>query len=531
VIGNNSSFINKGENNILFVEIWDIENQLITRHIHTIQNSYTCGIFPIAEHINSGWKIIRVYSQTPYPANQITYVHLPILVVDYDAEEQDIIRKLQNSFHPEIPAAQTIKTVQLDLNVNQPEIEGRQSIQVKVEIPDHLKTNEKIDLIAMARFGEFFPIMNCAVYNSFNNGYVIKHKLNRAGQDEGIPKGLFLNGKYVIPEEEREKVYEMITLAVFGDNPGIFFTYTNSKDEFSFNITDLTGDLRIYLSAINGKSDKIEIITDSIPPLQLEYNKSSMEDWLAPLRNYQKNSKTRKIISDNYSSINKLDSSRLLTIYDTTRLYETADRSYKLSDYVAFSSVKELIIEILPFVKIKEEKGHSEILIYNSQNPELNMGGPLFLINGIPSRDNDFVAGLDVQNIDVIEVLFSKETLYPFNWMGRGGVLAIYTKIPIEIPNHKYRKMKGIYMDKGSFIIQNPVNETEFYTPNIEPLIYWNPVLQKDDSIDIEFNFISGDQTGSLNIIVFGMTANGELLYGNSTVQVVAFRTEKTGNK
>lgn len=513
---------------IYYVELWNSENQLLYRHIHRIKDQIIYGSFFVSPDQNPGWRTIRAYSQRSLRNGRPVQVHLPILVIHSELQEEQIRDSLKNGFSANKRRDDSLVELELKVDLYPENPETRNNIQCTVKLPDYFQKQPIIPLVASAYFGDFFPQVDYGIYNS--NLYGSERWLDENGEkmNEAPSEGLMLKGMYELPEEDKSKVFAMVTLSHLGEDPGIMYNYTNLKHEFSFDLSDIQGDVSAYLSVLDGQSEKIRLLPDNVPELHLSYSILDRTEWLLPLLKYQRNRKIQKLVKENYAPLIQSDTVQSISIYDTTRIYSKADRSYNLSDYIAFENVKELIIEILPYVKIHEDNGRYNIYLVNNQNPDLDINSPLYLINGIPTRDADFIAGLDVSNIDIVEVLYSKEALYSFNWLGKGGILAIYTKTPVKVPNYKLHAIKGIYPDQGSYQIIESGDEMQHYTPQIEPMIYWNPQLKMDKKGQISFNFLAGDQTGQLNVCLFGIGPDGEIVHGRGVIEVSTFANKVT---
>lgn len=531
VLGFDQGYQDTTRKDIYYVELWNSDNQLLYRHIHRIRDHILYGSFTISRDQETGWKIIRAYPQNPIPNEQSVQVHLPILLIHSDIDEVEMQDNLQRGFARKGRTDAPIGGIELQVMLS-PKIEAiRKEIQCTVELPEYLRQNKLIPLVASAYFEDFIPSMDYNFYNSAQYGFEHRYDGNGERSDNTLPEGLLLRGIYELPEEDKSKIFAMVTLSHLGINPGILYNYTNLKDEFSFDLSDIEGEVFAYLTVLDGNSEKIKILPDKVPELNLDYFVSERNEWLMPLMRYRENRKIQKIIHENYTPFNQLDTTQTITIYDTTRIYTLADRTYRLSDYIPFSDVRELIVEILPYVKIHEDNGNYHIYIVNNQNPDLDANSPLFIVNGIPTTDANFIASLDIDNIDIVEVLYSKEALYPFNWLGKGGILAIYTKTPVSVPNYILHAIKGIYPDQGEYQLDEAKDEFQLNTPQIEPVIFWNPQLKIDGSGNLTFNFRTGDQTGRLNVCLFGVGPNGEILFGKGMIQINTFVNSGSNNR
>jgi hypothetical protein len=159
------------------------------------------------------------------------------------------------------------------------------------------------------------------------------------------------------------------------------------------------------------------------------------------------------------------------------------------------------------------------LYIYNRFNPNLGKN-PLFLVNGLPTRDQEFILNMDVSNIHIVEVLYSKQTLLPFGWLGRDGILAIYTRKPVEVPNIKVVNVNGMFKSSGIYQLFDDPDLKNNTIPYFQPSVYWNPevTIHGKETFDLEIS--TGDETGILDIFVVGMDEKGNILTGVESITI-----------
>jgi hypothetical protein len=201
------------------------------------------------------------------------------------------------------------------------------------------------------------------------------------------------------------------------------------------------------------------------------------------------------------------------------RIYEKADKVYDLDEYIELKDMREVIIELLPNVKIFRDNDQTQIKIFYHQNLDI-IPDPLFLVNGNIVKDNDFILNMDNRNIKRIEILFNKSTLEPFGPLGIGGVVAIYTKKPVSIPSGLQVDLEGYHKPAEKIIQFDPGEMPSDHYPEFNPLLYWDPVCKTNDSGVREISFHTNDLVSDFEIVIEGLTPDGRAFYHCEIVSV-----------
>jgi hypothetical protein len=164
----------------------------------------------------------------------------------------------------------------------------------------------------------------------------------------------------------------------------------------------------------------------------------------------------------------------------------------------------------------KHDNVHGNI-IDNLENDAYMMrySGAQFYLDGVPV-DREFIASMPVGIFDKVEVV--KIGGYMVN--GGPGVF-FYLK---RGERQKYETKDAVGMKSGKVMGYSMIRK--FYSPNYEtPLpevtkndfrntLYWNPILRTDSTGVANVSFYNSDQTGEVDIVVEGVTADGKLCRG-----------------
>ena len=189
------------------------------------------------------------------------------------------------------------------------------------------------------------------------------------------------------------------------------------------------------------------------------------------------------------------------------------DRRFILDAYEDFENLPSLLYEISTPLKFKSQKSGG----YQAQmfNPEFGArtfypGTPLFVIDGKLTRNDQFIADLDIELIDTLDLYYYFENLnQKFGVLGHNGLVHIQThgpgvELPPEDPFYSYQ-MPALLPKLNAY--KSPAIPEG--VPHLGPLQYWNAELQTNAEGKGHFTFKQGDYPGSFVIKICVLTEKG----------------------
>ncbi len=183
-----------------------------------------------------------------------------------------------------------------------------------------------------------------------------------------------------------------------------------------------------------------------------------------------------------------------------------SDLKIKLDEFIAFSDMRQLTKEILHNLQIRTRKGKEIIRVYNRDIMHTLYGGPLFILDGIPTFDKDDYLDLNPANLESIEVISSFKNINRFGEFGKNGIVIVKSKKGEEFK----QKKNNIISFQG---YQAPANRSfpdysqiDSGSPDFRSLIYWDQI---DTSHEETRGFYLSDDIASLRISVVGITSDG----------------------
>jgi hypothetical protein len=237
------------------------------------------------------------------------------------------------------------------------------------------------------------------------------------------------------------------------------------------------------------------------------------------VQNYLALSRQRKKVFQIYNSLETQLKPEKVDI-DVQEL--NTDMSYDIDEYESFEFVHDFFGELITPLKFIYQKDSTYIAeLYNptgrtSSNTKLS-GAPLFIIDGKLTRDANFVARMDMDYIETIELMYRTDNLRSkFNAIGRSGVIKITTNLK-DVPISEGERDDVFILPGLQRTAAFPTFDASTQQPIFLPHLYWNPEITTNKSGKAEFSFYQSDDISSFVIHAIGKGKNGQ--YGQGSVQ------------
>ncbi|MDW3195948.1 MAG: hypothetical protein R8G66_26470 [Cytophagales bacterium] len=191
-------------------------------------------------------------------------------------------------------------------------------------------------------------------------------------------------------------------------------------------------------------------------------------------------------------------------IYTPEPLFNDADNTILLSDYVEFGTMKEVIKEIIPYV-FMTKKG---IGVFSVDQKKSFKPKPLILINGVPVPYEEIVMGLQPTEIHSVQVLNKLSTIAPYGNLALGGIVSIVMKDQFDFPN----ELESIEVE-GYFKSKAPkAPEKVDGVPYFPALVHWQADVPVDQNGNASIDFLVPDYGTNVGVEVMGITSTGRVI-------------------
>ncbi len=542
---------------MLITELLDQDGTLIFHHIHSMSQGSSPGSYDLPDTLGTGCYWLRAYTryQVDFTENLIHY--LPVFIIHPDDmsdpetlnEKLDVSQNLTNrQGGPDQDEIRSQDNPSFQEKIRVEILEGEKTASIRETVSLTIRMTDQNGDPVTSRFiflvrdqhqfsADLIQPRSLPDYSSLQgklNTYRIGGEDNpgktlpsitgvlpeKMAQPKYQPqKELKLKGRYVEPKTLEKLSFRAISLTQTGQNPGFKLLFTDREGKFEFNQLNFNNqENQLVLNA--GINEGIIIENELVRP---PFSPPPVDGNLMQAAVFQQYLKMREIdlqYKKFYSRLESFDvDSSLEKNISRYRIYEKADRSYDLDNYIELIDMREVIIELLPNVKIFKEDDQTRIKIFYHGNVDI-LPDPLFLVNGKVVKDNDFILNMDNRNIESIEVLFKESSLEPFGPIGMGGVVAIYTKEPIEIPFGIPLDFMGYHAPDERVVQFNPRENGSDHYPDFNPLLYWDPECVTDEKGIGKVSFYTNDLASDYEVIIEGLTREGIPFYHQGRLSV-----------
>lgn len=289
----------------------------------------------------------------------------------------------------------------------------------------------------------------------------------------------------------------------------------NGKIEIPL-LYDLYGKEDVFFSIESKNKDfanRYSVSLDSVNPVFHPYytsQESNDEDTYGEL------SHKRRLVMDSYQFFQKkpLSSDQSNSLND--RFEEEAmgsDLQVKVDEYVVFPTMADLVKEVIPFLEIKSKKNSKIVRLLINQKKFYSRPkvGPLFVIDGAMTKEQDIFLDLKPIDIYTIKIINDANKLTPFGALGKNGIVLVQTKQKKSekiIDRSKTQSFLGLN-EASSYSSQNNFSASNNRIPDVRPNLLWLPLSETSLMGEAKIKFNCSDLTGQFMIVVSGKTKAG----------------------
>ena len=201
-------------------------------------------------------------------------------------------------------------------------------------------------------------------------------------------------------------------------------------------------------------------------------------------------------------------------------LSSVSRRRYHLDDYVRFHSVQEIVVEILPELSLKKEKGRTLLQLVISdvlRNRYDITDHILVMMDGVVVSDLQLLLDFDamlIEDIDIYDQAFVCGTV-PFH-----GLVNFITKknyvTALRFPaNVRVVDFQGVAYPVA-YNGAVPSGEGQ----DLRQLLYWHPILKVNADSDYRIEITTPGYAGRFKVVAEGFTEDGKPIYQEFTFDV-----------
>lgn len=290
---------------------------------------------------------------------------------------------------------------------------------------------------------------------------------------------------------------------------------------------DFFGVDQIFCSAQYKLKNMDNDYTISIPidSTETRRSKHSIETSLPSV--YGKYIQAKRLVTNSYSFFGNDQSRRLNSNQNHNANFEEefmgVDFTVVLSDYVVFSTMKDVIREIIPLAQYREKAEQKSIRLIFKYNERTTIykGDPLYIIDGVMSRNTLFFLNIKPEDVISIKLINNPNKLAQLGKIGENGVILVETKnanLAKLIQQENHFPLVGLSYPIEFSNFENSTIPTRH--PDLRSTIYWNPQLGTDRTGHMENAFKTSDDIGKMRIFIEGLTKTHQYFYSEQLITV-----------
>ncbi|GEM_PF-3607226 len=200
-------------------------------------------------------------------------------------------------------------------------------------------------------------------------------------------------------------------------------------------------------------------------------------------------------------------------------LIPKADYTVDLNQYIEFTSMKEMFVEVVTGVLVGSD---NSLRVYIDKDGRYADDPPLFFINGQPNYDDQLVLELDPLEIDQISVLNTEETLLKYKSVGKNGIVDIRLKenVAVAQPKTFVKNMNGLSQYQAPYYPDYGGAQLHSRLPDLREQLYWKGDAELSASGQLDLSYYTSDIVGEYVMIIEGITASGRAFRLTEEIEV-----------
>ena len=197
------------------------------------------------------------------------------------------------------------------------------------------------------------------------------------------------------------------------------FSKADAAGRFVYEAGSFEGSKTVYLRDIDERDINATLDVATLPAL------SEQPPVTAEVANYIDLARRRRKIYQLFSTV---ETELNVTPAVQERRALNPNRSFQVQDYKQFPDMFNFFKEVAGELRVRQKKENYRARLYNAPNQRFFEGSPLYLIDGRPTRDDNFVMALDPANVEFLGFYYDNRQLRrDFPAVSGSGVVQIET--------------------------------------------------------------------------------------------------------
>lgn len=327
---------------------------------------------------------------------------------------------------------------------------------------------------------------------------------------------LSLKGKAVFKSSGSPVPDSTLLAGYLQNNMMGYETYTGKEGKFELKfLLNFWGEDELFYLMEKGRimgEDYLIIPDKSAVHEPLNHQASLVKDSIDRYADYQSK---KKLVSQSYKFFSG-NQNKMATFKDLNAQFEDeaegADFTVNVQDYVVFPTMEDVIREVIPYLEYRKKNNTIRLLLPQVNGNLRPKSEPLFVIDGVLTKNKDIFLGLKPGDIVSIKLINNPNKLSKWGVLGKYGIVLVTTK----------NTSASTILERGSLIkvtgLSRPVEfvapdyskNNNPRTPDLRSTLSWAPLLSVGSGGKANVSFFTSDDIGTFEITIKGITSDGK---------------------
>ena len=308
----------------------------------------------------------------------------------------------------------------------------------------------------------------------------------------------------------------MVSLSAAGSPTDLYMGRAEGDDRIRFYTSNIYGDREIVceVSQLDRKEGFIDIESPFIRPSAGELPKLV----LSPAQQPDLTARKAALRAEKALRIDTL--ATFMAHREDLILSSVDHHRYHLDDYTRFPSVREIVVEIIPELHLRRDRGRNylTLTISDALNKRYDRtDNILVMMDGVVLSDVDLLLDFDamlLEDIDIYDQAFLCGKT-PFR-----GLVNFITKKNYVTALHFPANVRVVDFQGVAYPVAYNGAVPEGEGQDLRQLLYWHPILNLDAGSDYRLEFNTPGYAGRFKAVAEGFTEDGKPVYQEFTFEV-----------
>lgn len=490
---------------VLYAEVLS-QAGAVVQGIFAIEDGVARGQLRLPDTLSGGWYQVRAYTQWMRNEGPAAFATQPLLVVN--PYEDQLRASGQPAPGQREDTGLTDSKSEVQITLDKARYQPREPMTVRLQLADTTQ---------LARVA------------------VSIRKVNLTGHDQRPPRsslptetssgsrsyareddGLTLSGTVTGMNERTAD--RAVILSIPGTDPYFEYDFVDQQNRFEIPINERRRGRQEVVLQTADTSLNVQWAIDEKFASENTYDQEAFPE-LSPsdLQQLLTSYTQRSRINAQYDLFRPVDSA-VVSSRGGFRFYGAPNFTVRSDDYVALPNFVEVNRELMPGVRLRDRQGTYHFDVFDIPSRTFLEGEPAVFMDGVLIRDVNYLVGFPPSEIERIETVNRRTYYGEYRF---DGVVAVYTRSgdaygPALSPTAR-QEQTTLYTAPRPFV---PPDSLAAYEPDFRRLLHWQPSVTLSGEPQ-QIMVVNADELGEFEVVVSGVTEQGELVSGRATYSVV----------